>query len=139
MPHVVIEEALDLGTACQGIKLSVVRNGSEILKVMDVYLNRSSHTALIDCVVVEEGRSQTFFVQLSQKDQQITVRLLPATDPDKTIGVKRVMALIAKHVLETVVGSHVGKTNLQEFWYSLCLPIIPSVPVRTGPADSADV
>ena len=75
MPHIVIEEAPDLGIACQGIKLSVVRNGSEILKVVDVYINRSSHTALIDCVVVEEGRSQAFFVQLSQKDRQITVRL----------------------------------------------------------------
>ena len=55
MPHVVIEEALDLEIACQGISLAAVRNGSEILKVVDVYLNRSSHTALVDCVVVEEG------------------------------------------------------------------------------------
>jgi hypothetical protein len=47
MPHIVIEEALDLGIACQGIKLSVVRNGSEILKVVDVYINRSNHTALM--------------------------------------------------------------------------------------------
>ena len=48
----------------------MVRNGSEILKVVDVYLNRPGHTALVDCVVVEEGRSQPFFVQLSQKDRQ---------------------------------------------------------------------
>ena len=115
MPHIVIEEAPDLGIACQGIKSSVVRNGSEILKVVDVYINRSSHTALIDCVVVEEGRSQAFFVQLSQKDRQITVRLLPATDPEKTTGVKRVMALIAMQIQEATVGSRFGKTNLQEF------------------------
>jgi hypothetical protein len=115
MPHIVIEEAPDLGIACQGIKLSVVRNGSEILKVVDVYINRSSHTALIDCVVVEEGRSQTFFVQLSQKDRQITVRLLPATDPEKTTGVKRIMALIAMQIHEATVGSRFGKTNLQDF------------------------
>ncbi|MBK6849080.1 MAG: hypothetical protein IPG96_16615 [Proteobacteria bacterium] len=81
MPHVVLEEVTDLPVASQSIKLTAVRNGSEILKVVDVYLNRSGHTALVDCVVVEEGRSQPFFVQLSQKDRQITVRLLPATDP----------------------------------------------------------
>ena len=52
MPHVVIEEALDLGIACQSVQLAAVRNGSEILKVVDVYLNRSGHTALVDCVVV---------------------------------------------------------------------------------------
>lgn len=54
MPHVVIEEAIDLGLACQGIELAAVRSGSEI------------------------------FVQLSRKDRQIAVRLLPATDPEKT-------------------------------------------------------
>jgi hypothetical protein len=41
MPHVVIEEALDLGLACQGIEIAAVRDGSEILKVVDVYLNRA--------------------------------------------------------------------------------------------------
>ena len=115
MPHVVIEEAIDLAVACQSIQLTAVRNGSEILKVVDVYLNRSGHTARVDCVVVEEGRSQPFFVQLSQKDRQITVRLLPATDPEKTVGVKRIMGLIAKQLHECTAGSRFGKTNLQEF------------------------
>lgn len=115
MPHVVIEEALDLPVACLGIKLTAVRDGSEILKVVDVYLNRSGHTALVDCVVVEEGRSQSFFVQLSQKERQITVRLLPATDPDKTPGVKRTMAIIAKQLHQCTAGSRFGKTNLQDF------------------------
>jgi hypothetical protein len=115
MPHVVIEEALDLGLACQGIKLAAARNGSEILKVVDVYVNRTSRTALVDCVAVEEGRSQSFFVQLSQKDRQITVRLLPATDPEKTVGVKRIMALIARQLHESTGGSRFGKTNLQEY------------------------
>ena len=115
MPHVVIEDIGDLGIACQNLQLTTVRNGSEILKLVDVYLNRSSRTALVDCVVVEAGRSQSFFVQLSEKDRQITVRLLPATDPEKTTGVKRVMALIAMQIHEATVGSRFGKTNLQEF------------------------
>ena len=115
MPHVVIEEALDLATACQSIDLAAVRNGSEILKVVDVFVNRSSRTALVDCVVVENGRSQAFFVQLAQKDRQITVRLLAATDPEKTTGVKRVIALIAKQVHAATAGSRFGATNLQEF------------------------
>jgi hypothetical protein len=115
MPHVVIEEAFDLAIAAKGVKIRAVRNGSEILKIVDVYLNRSGHTALVDCVVVEERRSQAFFVQLSQKDRQITVRLLTATDPEKTIGVKRVMGLIAQQLHECIAGSCFGRTNLQEF------------------------
>jgi len=120
MPHVVIEEALDLALACQGIAIGAARNGGEILKVVDIYLNRSRHTGLVDCVVVEEGLSKAFFVQLSQKDRQITVRLLPATDPDKTDGVKRLLALIATQLKAASAGSHFGKTNLQDF-----LPNLP--------------
>ncbi len=93
----------------------MTRTGSEILKVIAVCLDRSGHAALADCVAVEEGRPQTFFVQLSQKDRQITVRLLPATDPEKTVGVKRIMALIARQLREAAVGSRFGQTNLQEF------------------------
>lgn len=115
MPHVVIEEAPDLATAVRSVKPSAVRNGNEILKVLDVYLSRSGQAALVDCVAVEEGRAQNFFVQLSQKDRQITVRLLPATDPEKTVGVKRVLALIARQLREAAAGSRFGKTNLQEF------------------------
>jgi len=115
MPHVVIEGAPDLRAASGAVEPSVVREGNEILKVMDLYLNRSGQTALVDCVVVEEGRSQAFFVQLSQKDRQITVRLLPATDPEKTPGVKRVMALIARQLQAAAPGSRFGKTNLQDF------------------------
>lgn len=115
MPHVVIEEALDLAVACQSIQFTGVRNGSEVLKVVDVYLNRSGYTALVDSVVVEQGRSQPFFVQLSQKERQITVRLLPATDTENTVGVKRIMGLIAKQLHESTAGSRFGKTNLQEF------------------------
>ncbi len=37
------DQWLDLGLACQGIKIAAVRNGSEILKVVDVYSRRSGH------------------------------------------------------------------------------------------------
>lgn len=114
MPHVVTEDTCDLGIACQRLH-TTVRNGNDILKIVDVYLNRSSRTALVDCVVVEAGRSQNFFVQLSQKDRQIAVRLLPATDPENTSGIKRVMALIATRLHESTAASRFGKTNLQEF------------------------
>ncbi len=115
MPHVVIEKALDLTAAIQGVQPTVLRNGSEILKLVDVYLNRSGHTALVDCVAVENGQPQSFFVQVSQKDEQITVRLLPATDPEKTDGVKQLMARIAHQIHTAADGSSFGKTNLQDF------------------------
>lgn len=71
---------------------------------------------LLEAVVVDKPRSQTFFIQLSQKDQAVTVRLLPATDPEeKTAAVKRLMSLVARRVRQIVPQSRYGKTNLQEF------------------------
>jgi hypothetical protein len=43
------------------------------------------------------------------------VRLLPATDPDKTVRVKRIMGPIAKQLHKSTAGSRFGKINLQEF------------------------
>jgi hypothetical protein len=115
MPHVVLEEATDLRAAADGLEPFVERHGDEIVKVLDVYVNRAGRTALVDCVVIEAGRSTSFFVQLAQKERQVTVRLLPATDPEKTAAVKRLMGLIAKRLHALVPGSHFGKTNLQDY------------------------
>jgi hypothetical protein len=116
MPHVVIEEAPSLADACRALAPFTAREGGEILRLLDVFLNQAGRTALLDCVVIDPGApAKSFFVQLSQKDRQITVRLLPATDPEKTTGVKKLLATIGKMVRDAVPGSRFGKTNLQEF------------------------
>lgn len=115
MPHVVIENAPDLVAASRGLEPFTERAGGEILRLLDVYLNRSGHTALLECVVIEAGTTRAFFALLAQKEQQITVRLSPATDPEKTDGVKRLLAAIATRVRAGAPGSRFGKTNLQDF------------------------
>jgi hypothetical protein len=47
------------------------------------------------------------------------VRLLPATNPEKTNGVKRLMDLIATQLQESSAGSRFGKTNLADFLTTL--------------------
>ena len=115
MPHVVIEEAQDLAAGLASLEPSMVRTDGQILKVVDVYLNKLQRCALVECVAVEGGTSRSFFVQCAQKDRQITVRLLPATDPEKTPGVKQLMGIIAKHLHGALAGSRYGKTNLAEY------------------------
>jgi hypothetical protein len=116
MPHVVVEQAGPLEAVFAALDPFVVAEGNLILKINDVFLNRRGTMALLEAVVVDKPRSQTFFVQLSQKDHAITVRLLPATDPEeKTPAVKRLMALVAHRIREIVPESRYGKTNLQEF------------------------
>ena len=76
---------------------------------------RSGREALLESVAIEQGAACNFFVQLKQHDKTITVRLLPATDPEKTPAVKKVMALVAGFIRMVYPASHYGKTNLQEY------------------------
>jgi hypothetical protein len=115
MPHVVIEEAGDLQCLHHAFTPIIHRAGSEILKVQEFFLARSGKDALLDSVAIENGVAHTFFVQLKLHEKAITVRLLPATDPEKTPAVKKVMALVAGFIRKVYPGSRYGKTNLQEY------------------------
>jgi len=115
MPHVVVEEAGDLQGLYQAFTPMVHRTENEILKVQEFYLSRSGKDALLESVAIEKGAAYTFFVQLKSHEKAITVRLLPATDPEKTPSVKKVMALVAGFIRAVYPGSRYGKTNLQEY------------------------
>ncbi len=115
MPHVVVEEAGDLQGLYQAFTPIVQRTGNEILKVQEFYLSKMGNDALLESVAIEEGAARNFFVQLKVHEKAITVRLLPATDPEKTPAVKKVMALVAGFVRTVYPGSHYGKTNLHEY------------------------
>lgn len=122
MPHVVVEEAGDLQGLFQAFTPIIQRTGNDILKVQDFYLSRSGKDALLDSVAIEQGAACTFFVQLKLHEKSITVRLLPATDPEKTPGVKKVMALVAAFIRTVYPKSRYGKTNLQEYLASPTSP-----------------
>ena len=69
----------------------------------------------MESLAIENNNNQSFFVELSQKKESLTVRLLPRTDPEKTPGVKMIMAMIAKQIKDLNPNVSYGKTNLQDF------------------------
>lgn len=115
MPHVVIEAAGDLQALYKNFAPILQRTGGEILKIQEFYLSRSGKEALLEAVAIDQGTASNFFVQLKLHENAITVRLLPATDPEKTPAVKKVMALVAKFIRTVHPESRYGKTNLQEY------------------------
>ena len=123
MPHVVIEDAGDLQAVYKAFTPIIQRTGGEILKVQEFYLSSSGKDALLESVAIEQGTARTFFVQLKLHDKSITVRLLPATDPEKTPAVKKVMALVAIFIRRVYPGSRYGKTNLQEYLAPTARPV----------------
>jgi len=115
MPHIVLENINEVKGAYEAIKPFAEKIDSGMLKVSDKYINASGQIALIEALAIEDGKNQNFFIQLSQKTSSLTIRLLPMTDPEKTNGVKTIMAKIAKQIKDTDSGITYGKTNLQDY------------------------
>jgi len=115
MPHVVLENLNSASVAFESVVLFTIRIDGGVLKVTDKYLNAGQNKALVESLAVENGNNQSFFVELTQKQTSLTVRLLPLTDPEKTPGVKTIMATLAKQIKDVNPGVSYGKTNLQDF------------------------
>jgi len=115
MPHIVLEKAKSVKECSSVIEPMMDRVEKGILKITDVYLNKNENSALIESIAIEDGRNQTFFIQLSSKGEAVTVRLLPMTDPEKTDGVKKLMGLVAHKIKQSNSDITYGKTNLQDF------------------------
>lgn len=115
MPHIVLENAKSVRDCFEVIEPMMEKLPSGILKITDKYLNGKETSALIESIVIEEGKNQTFFIQLSAKGESVTVRLLPLTDPEKSNGVKTLMGLVANKIKLSNPNIIYGKTNLQDF------------------------
>lgn len=115
MPHVVLENINSARVAFDSVVPFTAMIDGGVLKVTDKYLNVGQNKALVESLAVENGNNQSFFVELSQKQTSLTVRLLPLTDPEKTPGVKMIMAMLARQIKDVNPGVSYGKTNLQDF------------------------
>ena len=115
MPHIVLEKASGVQECYDAIEPIVHKTQNGILKITDKYINEKKTSALLETVAVENGKPQNFFIQLSSKADAVTVRLLPITDPEKTNGVKAIMALVARKIKNANPQITYGKTNLQDF------------------------
>ena len=114
MPHVVVETNLSLVEFCDRYEPLMERTDSWVVKTQEIYLGRTRQACLIEGVAVESGYTQKFYLLLTQKPNQILVRLAPLTDPEKTDGVKRLVALTSIAV-KNLLGGSFGATNIAPF------------------------
>ena len=115
MPHVVVNGPALLERLYQNFTPENLREGACIIKLRALYLNTRKTEALVDCIVVEDGLPQNFYALLSQRASGITVRLDPMTDPQKTDGVKRLVALLGQRLKAQDLACTYGATNLTEY------------------------
>jgi hypothetical protein len=120
MPHVIIEgKKIDFESIYDYFIKTVERNNNYIIKFEDSFLNQSKNLILIKTTVIEKNNSQKYYIQLMKKENQVTVRLDPITDPlNKTNVVKASLARVAKMIFAFHKDSDnlsITKTNLEDF------------------------
>jgi hypothetical protein len=113
VPHVVIEGVGDLSAFARVWQPFVVRRGPDILRADHLFLSADARSCLIDALCVEAGRKQPFYVKLAVHDRgSATVRVDPMTHPERSEGVRDLVAQIGARLLRATPGGRVGATNL---------------------------
>ena len=118
MPHVVLAGRVDLERLLEKLEKTTYRDPitGVIIRTEGFYRSKEGDTILAKAVVVEE-HPQSFYIMLAGKGDELVIRLDPTTDPEKTPGVKRALALLSEQVIATEgkAGLKVSRTNISEF------------------------
>ncbi len=113
MPHVVVEGAVDLAAWVESFEPILVRRGGDVLRADSAYLERGGRTALVEALAIEAGRKLPFYVRVSLHDRgSATVRIDPLTHPERSEGVREIVALLGLDLLQRTEGATLGQTNL---------------------------
>jgi hypothetical protein len=116
LPHVVLNGEISIEDVFEALESLFFRNQNTILKTKESYLERNKNDILIDALAIEDNKKNVFFVLISGRDDGLVIRLHPNVTVEKTVGVKRVLAELAKQLLKAFFPQlKVGETNLAEY------------------------
>jgi hypothetical protein len=115
MPHVMIEGSARIEELESKFEPILYREGTRVVKVNRFFREKGGRAALLETVAVEAGHQHKFFIQLSVKEEILTVRLEPLTDPEKTSVVRIAIALVARRILDWNPDCRYGNTNISEY------------------------
>ena len=115
MPHIILDGTVDLERFYASFQPTQERKDGEILKTQDIYISQNRKVLLVEAIAVEDGPPQRFFIQASVKDMRTTIRIYQGTDPIKTAGVKKLLAIVAKMMRDQHPDIAYGSTNLRDF------------------------
>ncbi len=115
MPYVVIEGEVDLRQIFIRRPEMFLRDPDGIKRVSEYYLNTDCSKLLLEALVIESKKKQQFYFLVAKKNGGVTVRLESLTAPEKTPGVKRLMAQVSHAIRMLFPNTRYGKTNIAEF------------------------
>lgn len=112
MPHMQIVGPCRIRDLSASLSRIVESYPPQVLKIQKAYLDPEATALVLEAIVVEGYLRQSFFLLVRQEEDGVLVRCHPFCAPQKTDGVKRLIALVARRCLELCPGSRVGHTNL---------------------------
>ncbi len=115
MPHVVLNGKTSVEEIFEKLNPLFIRHEDTILKTKEVYLEKNKKDILVDALAIEKSKKTAFLALISGRDDGVVVRLYPQFEVEKTDGVKKILAELAKQLLQTFPDLRVGETNLQDF------------------------
>ena len=115
MPHIILDGTVDIERYYASYQPIQERSAGEILKTQDIYISQDRKVLLVEAIAIEDGPPQRFFIQVSVKEKGTTIRIYQGTDPIKTAGVKKLLAIVAQKMREQHPDVAYGATNLREF------------------------
>ena len=118
MPHIVLSGSILLSNAFEHMHKILFKDQKSniIVRIETYFINQPGDIILAKAVAVDQ-KPQSFYIMVMNREDKITIRLDPTTDPEKTDGVKIALALMAKSIqeIEKAHNLYVSKTNIQEF------------------------
>lgn len=115
MPHVVLNGNIDIENVFRELKPLFLKDEHVLLRTEDSYLEREKRAILIESLSIQEDKSINFLTMINKREDGIVVRLYPKSEVEKTEGVKRLLAELAKQLLQTFKELRLGETNLNKY------------------------
>ena len=113
MPHVVLEGPVDLRAYARDFRPVLLRRGRDVLRADRIFVEREGYSLLIEALVVEAGRKQPFYLKISTHERGgATVRVDPMTHPERSEGVRALVAEVGADLLQHSPEARLGVTNL---------------------------
>ncbi|NRA01056.1 MAG: hypothetical protein HRU00_00495 [Myxococcales bacterium] len=113
MPHIVIQGPVDLEAYAREFEPILLRTGADVIRADTLYRDRSGRALLLEALVVEAGRKLPFYLKITSHDRgSVTIRIDPLTHPERSDGVRSLVARIGRDLIARNPGARVLNSDL---------------------------
>src|SRR5215208_5969614 len=110
LPHIILTNVSDFESLFNNFKKDVliIKNENNqtntIIRSEEIFLNQLKNIILIKTITIANiNQSQTYYIMIMKKNDQITIRLDPLTDPkNKTYAVKTHLHILLNNIKKLI-------------------------------------